>query len=152
MMKNNIIWIILFSFLLGCGQEEIIQEETIELKDLSKGESLWISSPQEIDFSSGNTGLKIKDVKLLDIYGISMQPFAFEGNKVIARKYKGEDLKVGDIVKFKDDNHFTGYTMHQIVWTDGINYQTKGFNNENIDSKYITKEDIEDIILGVLLT
>jgi len=97
-------------------------------------------------------GICIKEAnRLITIKGESMEPFAFENNTLLARKYKGEELIVGDIIRFKDSRP-TGYTIHQIIWTDGINHATKGFNNDQEDNRYVQKEDIEDIILGVLLT
>jgi len=84
--------------------------------------------------------------------GMSMQPTMFDGNIVCMEEFKGTTVKVGDILKYKNDQG--GYSIHRVraVYDtkDGkrIYMQGDAFSSERIE--FITVNDITAKIVAVL--
>lgn len=77
----------------------------------------------------------------------SMEPELKKDDIIIIKKCKEEELKVGDIVTFKRDGEVITHRIVEIDKNDntGIQYLTKGDNNNVADDEYITFEDIEGL-------
>ena len=77
----------------------------------------------------------------------SMEPELKKDDIIIIKKCKEEELKVGDIVTFKRDGEVITHRIVEIDKNDntGIQYITKGDNNNVADDEYITFEDIEGL-------
>ena len=76
-----------------------------------------------------------------------MEPELKKDDIIIIKKCKEEELKVGDIVTFKRDGEVITHRIVEIDKNDntGIQYLTKGDNNNVADDEYITFEDIEGL-------
>ena len=155
-MKKIIILIILCMLLASCSSSKINEVRIVRNIEIEIEKLNYPNLPYHIDIDLAITNTKGVCIRNADevvkIYGSSMEDMAFEGNKFIMQKYKGEKLEVGDIIKFKYQNYLSDFAVHQIVWTDGINYATKGYNVDWVDHNLITKDDVEGIVLGVIFT
>ncbi|MBX5446463.1 signal peptidase I [Sphaerobacter sp.] len=80
-----------------------------------------------------NTG--VFGVRPVLVQGISMEPKFHTGDVVIVRPVDPEDLKVGDIIQFRDGNHDV---LHRIIEirqeVAGLVFITQGDNNDAPDS------------------
>lgn len=79
----------------------------------------------------------------------SMLPVFARGDMIIVEKFNQEDvenIKVDDIIKFAVDNYYVIHRVHDIEKTDdGIQFITKGDNNNAPDSKPVKPEQIQSI-------
>jgi signal peptidase I len=78
----------------------------------------------------------------------SMEPIIYRGDAVIFKKVNNtEELKVGDILVFKNNNKFI---THRIVSIDEnnntITFTTKGDNNDDIDEFVTHEEDVIGVV------
>lgn len=74
----------------------------------------------------------------------SMSPTINSGDVIIIKKCKEEDLKIGDIVTFKQNGETITHKITDITKREKKNeYTTKGNNNNTEDSKKISFENIE---------
>ena len=97
---------------------------------------------------------KLNNNKIPDIFGFtpyiivsgSMEPNIPVDNIIITRKVKPEDIKVGDVISFKDKNEDIVIT-HRVVEVKDINgiyfYQTKGDNNSSVDQNLVPYSQIQ---------
>lgn len=79
----------------------------------------------------------------------SMLPVFARGDMIIVEKFNQEDIeniKVDDIIKFAVDNYYVIHRVHEIKETDdGIQFITKGDNNNAPDNKPVKPEQIQAI-------
>lgn len=79
----------------------------------------------------------------------SMLPVFARGDMIIVEKFNQEDvekIQVDDIIKFAVDNYYVIHRVHEIEKTDdGIQFITKGDNNNAPDSKPVKPEQIQAI-------
>ncbi|MFZ2969940.1 MAG: signal peptidase I [Minisyncoccia bacterium] len=68
----------------------------------------------------------------------SMWPVLKKGDLVLIKYVKNEDIKIGDIVVFKNEN---GFTIHRVTEITGNKIRTKGDAN-NISDLAIEYKDI----------
>ncbi|MCM0649310.1 signal peptidase I [Clostridium swellfunianum] len=81
----------------------------------------------------------------------SMKPMIDPGDMVLVRKLKPDDIKVGDVIKFKSDNI---YIFHRIISVKNdeqqVKYETKGDNNSTADRELVAIENIKGKVIGVI--
>lgn len=79
----------------------------------------------------------------------SMLPVFARGDMIIVEKFNQEDIdkiKVDDIIKFAVENYYVIHRVHEIEKTEeGIQFITKGDNNNAPDSKPVKPEQIQAI-------
>ena len=74
----------------------------------------------------------------------SMEPTIMTGDAIFTKKIKQEDLKVNDIISFRQRNEIITHKIVDIIEEDGIiKYKTKGDNNKNEDKETVTYDKIE---------
>lgn len=87
------------------------------------------------------------NVWLADFDGYSMYPALRPGDALIVKKVdgKGEDIKLGDIVCFPEDEGEKRYTAHRIIeireGEEDLTIRTKGDNLINPDPARAIKDD-----------
>ena len=84
------------------------------------------------------------------LFGYSMQPAIFEGNKILVQPYIDQELKEGMIIRYYDER---GEMIHRIkgVYEKWGYVVTQGDNNGGDDGR-VHLEDITDVVVGVLYT
>lgn len=81
--------------------------------------------------------------KLIAIGSDSMNPIYYKGDAVIYEKVKPEDIVEGDILVFNHNNEvITHRVKNIIVKGNAISFVTKGDNNNTIDSKQVSEEEV----------
>lgn len=78
-----------------------------------------------------------------------MQPTMFTNNIVIEKKYRGQKLQEGDVIRYDNGD---GYTIHRIkgnYMDAGGYYWIQGDNNKYADGE-IYPENITHVVVGVL--
>mgnify|MGYP004632659707 FL=1 len=79
----------------------------------------------------------------------SMEPTLQIGDLIITKEKSKKDIKVGDIISFKDgDSNITHRVIKVISQNGEILYQTKGDNNNVSDEKNIKYEDVEGVYVN----
>lgn len=82
----------------------------------------------------------------------SMLPLLYNGSKTIIIRPLEEDIMVGDIVVYKDNDGTN--IIHRLVNKGydekGTYYMTKGDNNPSLDPYLIRYENIEGVVIGIL--
>ena len=64
----------------------------------------------------------------------SMEPTIMTGDAIFTKNIEQQDLKINDIISFRQGNEIITHRIVDIVDIDGIvNYKTKGDNNKNVD-------------------
>lgn len=88
--------------------------------------------------------------KITAVMSNSMYPLFERGDAIITKSIKDvNDLKVGDIIKFKRGNEYIIHRINNISLDDEDNivFITKGDNNLIVDNELVYAEDIESIYL-----
>ena len=82
----------------------------------------------------------------------SMLPVFARGDMIIVEKVEKDDIEnieVGDIIKFQTESYYVIHRVHEIEKTkDGIQFITKGDNNNAPDSKPVKPEQIQAKYVG----
>ena len=79
----------------------------------------------------------------------SMEPTLQIGDLIITKEKEQKDIKVGDIISFKEDNNTITHRVIKVISQNGeILYQTKGDNNNVSDEKNIKYEDVEGVYVN----
>lgn len=92
--------------------------------------------------------LGIFPVKPIAIATGSMLPVIHPGDVVILQKCSVNDIKEGDIIEYKLNGTSIVHRVKEIKWDDGECYFiTKGDNNNDIDAKPVTKEQVVSKVL-----
>lgn len=88
-------------------------------------------------------------IKTYVIISGSMEPDLNIGDIVIAKDTNKEELKVGDIICFRQGQSVITHRISEIIETsDDIEYKTKGDNNNSQDSGTITEKLIEGKVIN----
>ena len=81
--------------------------------------------------------------KLIAIGSDSMNPIYYKGDAVIYKKVKPEDIVEGDILVFNHNNEVITHRVKSIIIKGNtISFITKGDNNNTIDSKQVSEEEV----------
>ena len=132
---------------IGIFPENIILEFPQEEKEVTlyfdapHTEMVITNKSKEVCVPSADDFGKIK--------GDSMIPMMFENNTFLIERYKGQEIKVGQIIRF---NYFGQETVHQVIEIKEGKYLTKGIGNSREDFYWIEEDDILEIVLGTLYT
>lgn len=79
----------------------------------------------------------------------SMYPYIERGDIVIMKKTPFQEIKINDIIEYKLDNISVIHRVLEIKNTrDGKVLITKGDNNQSVDSKEVTAEQVHGIIVA----
>lgn len=80
----------------------------------------------------------------------SMETELYKGDLAIVKSVEVKDLKVNDIIAFKDkENYVVTHRIVDIVKDNGITkFVTKGDNNNTKDSGYVEEDNIEGIYIN----
>ena len=90
--------------------------------------------------------------EISDIFGFktfvivskSMEPTIMTGDAIVVKEVNPEDLKVGDIISFRDGNSINTHRIVEIVSDNGKKrFRTKGDNNKNVDKELVTTSKVE---------
>jgi len=87
------------------------------------------------------TQRKCKNPITINLHGISMQPFLYDGDVIYADKVKFKDIELGDVISFNRNNSETG-TIHAVVGIYEDYLVTAGYNNPRKD-KLVYPEEIK---------
>ena len=97
---------------------------------------------------------EINDNEIPDFFGYtpfiivsgSMEPNIPVNDMIITKKIKSDDIKVGDIISYKDDTNNIVIT-HRVVSiqeVEGVKYfETKGDNNKSADKGFVSYSQIK---------
>jgi signal peptidase len=81
----------------------------------------------------------------------SMEPLIHAGDAVIVRKLTSDNLKVGDIVKYKSEDIYIFHRIVKIIEKDNqIYYEMKGDNNTKSDNELVVITDIKGEVIKVI--
>lgn len=82
--------------------------------------------------------------KTFVIVSKSMEPTIMTGDAIVVKEVNPEDLKVGDIISFRDGNSINTHRIVEIVSDNGKKrFRTKGDNNKNVDKELVTTSKVE---------
>lgn len=90
--------------------------------------------------------------EISDIFGFktfvivskSMEPTIMTGDAIVVKEVNPEDLKVGDIISFRDGDSINTHRIVEIVSDNGKKrFRTKGDNNKNVDKELVTTSKVE---------
>ncbi len=86
---------------------------------------------------------------MMGIGSESMSPKINKGDAVIIEKYNGKkELKKGQIIAYKRDEKIIVHRIKDITKQKGKTvYVTKGDTNKSVDSKVVTKKDIQGVVI-----
>lgn len=89
----------------------------------------------------------LKDMKPIEVQGMSMQPAIYDGDTVLVVEYN-KDLPIvqGDIIRMQFDDWFM---IHQVIAVYDIGVITKGLNND-VNDDMISYDQITGVVCGVL--
>lgn len=73
----------------------------------------------------------------------SMSPIFNAGDAVVLRQFDTDDVEIDDIIAFKNGDRII---VHRVVDIDKGVYITKGDNNNENDSVYLTVDDIKGVV------
>ena len=66
------------------------------------------------------------------------------GDAIVVKEVNPEDLKVGDIISFRDGDSINTHRIVEIVSDNGKKrFRTKGDNNKNVDKELVTTSKVE---------
>lgn len=83
-------------------------------------------------------------IKSLIIISESMEPNIMPNDAIFVKEVPEAELKVGDVISFKDDGFINTHRIVEIVNENGeIKYRTKGDNNKRNDRNLVEYIDIE---------
>ena len=82
--------------------------------------------------------------KTFVIVSKSMEPTIMTGDAIVVKEVNPEDLKVGDIISFRDGDSINTHRIVEIVSDNGKKrFRTKGDNNKNVDKELVTTSKVE---------
>lgn len=86
-------------------------------------------------------------IKTYIIVSGSMEPNLNIGDIIIVRDT--DDIEVGDIISFRENMEIITHRVNDIQILDGEKkYQTKGDNNNNVDTEFIILKNIEGKVIN----
>ena len=86
-------------------------------------------------------------IKTYIIVSGSMEPNLNIGDIVIVRETL--DIKVGDVISFRENMEIITHRVSDIQKLNGeIKYQTKGDNNNNVDTEFVALKNIEGKVIN----
>lgn len=89
------------------------------------------------------------EYKCFSVSSGGMEPTLQIGDLVITKEKEQKDIKVGDIISFKEDkNTITHRVTKIIIEKNEILYQTKGDNNNANDAEFVKYEDVEGVYVN----
>ena len=89
--------------------------------------------------------------KMIAIGSDSMNPIYYRGDAIIYEKKKVNQIKKGDILVFKQNQTVVTHRVQEIIEKDHqLFFQTKGDNNEKVDSVLVSQEDVLGIVQYVV--
>lgn len=96
-------------------------------------------------YKTTNDGLVIKicGVSILQVTSGSMQNELQIGDIILIKQCN--DYKINDIITYSVDNEYL--VTHRIIERNGDSFITKGDNNNTIDSKSVSKENVEGKVI-----
>ena len=106
-------------------------------------------SHNEVDYRLTNAGFLVSSADDFGKFnGPSMQPSIFDGNILIEKRYLGEELSEGQIVRFLRDDGYA--VIHRIRANYGDKYYIQGDSLK--DGEIVEKNKITHVVVGVLFT
>lgn len=83
-------------------------------------------------------------IKSFVIVTKSMEPTIMTGDAIFVKQVSENDVKVGDIISFKDGDSVNTHRIIEIVENNGVKrYKTKGDNNKREDRNLVKYSQIE---------
>lgn len=83
-------------------------------------------------------------IKSFVIVTKSMEPTIMTGDAIFVKQVSEDDVKVGDIISFKDGDSVNTHRIIEIVENNGVKrYKTKGDNNKREDRNLVKYSQIE---------
>lgn len=83
-------------------------------------------------------------IKSFVIVSKSMEPTIMTGDAIFVKQISEDDVKVGDIISFKDGDSVNTHRIIEIVENNGVKrYKTKGDNNKREDRNLVKYSQIE---------
>lgn len=90
-------------------------------------------------------------IKQYVIVSESMKPVLSINDIVIVKKIDTNELKVGDIISFKDGNSIVTHRINEVVIDNNEkSFITKGDNNNTVDSDIISTNLIEGKVISII--
>lgn len=90
-------------------------------------------------------------IKTYVVISGSMEPKLKIGDIVIAKRITPEELQVGDIISFRQGHSIITHRISNINRTsDGIEYKTKGDNNNIKDIEIVNEKQIEGKVVEII--
>ena len=99
-----------------------------------------------------STGIGIRNVDDWGkIDGFSMEPILEDGDYVLVKKYQGEELFIGQMIRFKNNYNEPKYIIHEIIGFRGDEIViTHGISNPEGENEYVWKPQITHVVVGTL--
>jgi len=105
----------------------------------------YIQAPSfEADYERSVRGVDVRVDSVMNVYGSSMRPTMFTGDKALAVDYENQSLSEGDIVSA---NGFVHRIKADYTETGGV-YLTQGDNN--VEAEEVKPSEIDSVVVGVL--
>ena len=126
-----------------------IEENNIKLEDIKKNNPISYIPYFIIISIMFLFIIGVFDYKITAIMSNSMYPLFERGDVVITKNIDDiNEIKVGDIIKFKRDNEFIIHRVNKISKKNNkIVFITKGDNNLSVDENLVYEEDIESVYI-----
>lgn len=88
-------------------------------------------------------------IKTYVIVSGSMQPKLNIGDIVVVKNVKENELRVGDIISFREEQSVITHRIIELVEENGkIKYKTKGDNNNTEDKRMVSIDEIEGKVIA----
>ncbi len=90
----------------------------------------------------------ILGIYMFNIISESMEPTFYKDDLVVVKKSSEKELKVGDIITFKQEDRIISHRIDRITKDKGeIKFITKGDNNEVRDKELVETQDVYGKVL-----
>ena len=131
--------------------DKSVEKERDELRASSETNN-YIQNPEtQVSYTEGEKSIKVEVDAISRPEGTSMRPTIFAGNTVLLDEYSGEEIKAGQIIRYRSENG--GHIIHRVranyLDTDGY-LLVKGDNTDS--SEMVEKEQVTHLVEGVLYT
>lgn len=95
----------------------------------------------------------VAGIKTFVIISGSMEPELKIGDIVLIKKCEELDIQIGDIISFRSGESIITHRVNDIVVDNNgkIQYETKGDNNNIVDTNYVKYDDIEGKMIKKIL-